>query len=388
MFLLLIAVGASIGWATSRLGAWLPARVRGLRHPIVTWSLTLPLWQVLAVAAVWMAPAASYLCKLPLLEASALLLATPRDNATAIRAASIVVLGVSGTLWLQNTLDLLRFAVAVLGRLPIITPFYVYSAILTGAGVMIVPPLIAIVAGTQPLRRPSFVTAVCLLGIAVTAGFAAIAPAYTYDRPLRRHIRALQEVDDESATWEVASVEPGLDLTAAAPPGWTRQSTGAPARIPWGRLSHPFVFRTRGPGLGPAPATIAGFTVSPVQGGVELTLTVVPTRRGLAVSFVLPAGVVPSRSSLPGGLRLGRWTAAFIAPPAEGVAWRASFAGIDASRLQDVLVAVTDAGFPDGSGWQRLPLWLPQEHVVWSAAATWVVPAAVRTPLEPVPALR
>jgi hypothetical protein len=388
MFLLLIAVGGSIAWTMSRLGAWLPERVRGSRHPIVTWSLTLPIWLAVTGAAVWFAPGASYLFTLPLLVASGLLLATPRHNGTAIRIVSIVVLGVSGTLWLQNTVDLLRFATAVFGRLPIITPFYVYSAILTGAGMMVVPPLIAIVAGTQPVKRPSFVTALCLLTIALTAGLAAVAPAYTYDRPLRRHIRALQETNDESATWEVASLEPGLDLAAGAPAGWTRQSGSAPASIPWGRLTHPFVFRTKGPALGPPPITIAGFTVSPVQAGVELTLTVVPNRRGLGVSFVLPAGVSPARTSLPGGPRLGRWTAVFIAPPTEGVAWRASFAGIDATRLQDVLVAVTDTGFPEGSGWQRLPVWVPQERAVWSAAATWVVPAAVRTPLEPVPTLR
>ena len=162
----------------------------------------------------------------------------------------------------------------------------------------------------------------------------------------------------------------------------------APASIPWGRLAHPFVFRTTGPSLGPAPVDIAGFTVAPVQAGVELTLTAVPRRAGLAVSFVLPAGITPARSSLPGALRLGRWTAVFIAPPVEGVVWRASFSRIDATRLRDVRIAVTDSGFPDGAGWQRLPAWLPQDHAVWSAAATWVVPAGQIKPLEPVPPLR
>jgi hypothetical protein len=128
--------------------------------------------------------------------------------------------------------------------------------------------------------------------------------------------------------------------------------------------------------------------VAPVQAGVELTLTAVPLRRGLAVSFVLPGGVTPARSSLPGAPRLGRWTASFIAPPAEGVSWHASFAGIDVNRLRDVVVAITDSGFPDGVTWQRLPAWVPAERAVWSAAATWVVPAAQARPLEPVPPLR
>jgi hypothetical protein len=388
MFVLLVAVGTTTGWTMSRMGAWLPLHMRGLRHPIVTWSLALPLWLALAVAALWLAPGASYLWTLPLLVASVLVLVTPSSNATALRMISIVVLGVAGTLWLQNTVDLLRFATAVFGRLPIVTPVYVYAAIMSGASVMIVPPFIAAAAGTRPIPRPSFVTALCLLSIAITAGFAAAAPSYTFDQPLRRHIRALQEADGTAAIWEVASIEPGLDLASGAPDGWSRQSTAAPASIPWGRLTHPFVFRTIGPSLGPAPVDIAGFTVTPVQAGVELSLTAVPRRGGLAVSFVLPAGITPARSSLPGAMRMGRWTAVFIAPPAEGVVWRAGFARIDAARVREVRIAVTDFGFPGGTGWQRLPAWLPQERAVWTAAATWVLPAARDTPLEPVPPLR
>jgi hypothetical protein len=133
---------------------------------------------------------------------------------------------------------------------------------------------------------------------------------------------------------------------------------------------------------------ISRFTVTPVQAGVELTLTAVPRRAGLAVSLVLPAGLRPARSSLPGAPRLGRWTATVIAPLPEGVSWRASFAAVDANRVADVLVAVTESGFPGGTGWQRLPPWLPQERAVWTAAATWVVAAARVRPLDPVAPLR
>jgi hypothetical protein len=388
LFLLLLAVGAASGWSVGRLGRWLPVRWHATRHPVLTWSLALPVWLGLAAPAVWYAPAAAYLWTVPLLAASVLLLITPPRQLIALKLESAAVLLLVGALWLANTVDLLRFATAVLGRLPIITPVYVYAAIIAIAGIMIAPPLIAVVTGAKPLPRPSLLSALWLLAIALTAGAAALSPAYTYEQPLRRHVRALQEADSAAATWEVGSIEPGLDLASGAPGGWTPQADAAPASIPWGRMTHPFVFRTSGPPLGAAPVDISRFTVTPVQAGVELTLTAVPRRAGLAVSLVLPAGLRPARSSLPGAPRLGRWTATVIAPLPEGVSWRASFAAVDANRVADVLVAVTESGFPGGTGWQRLPPWLPQERAVWTAAATWVVAAARVRPLDPVAPLR
>jgi hypothetical protein len=77
-----------------------------------------------------------------------------------------------------------------------------------------------------------------------------------------------------------------------------------------------------------------------------------------------------------------------VAPPPEGIAWRATFRATDAERLRDLRVAVTDAGFPGGGGWQRLPGWLPQDRTVWSATATWVLHPSPGGPIEPVGPLR
>ncbi len=220
-------------------------------------------------------------------------------------------------MWLREASELSRFIVAVMGRLPIVTPFFVYAAVLSAAGLMVVPPLIAVVAAERPLPKPWAITAAVLVALAATFGAAYAAPAYTHDQPLRRFVRALQDGDSPTATWEVASVEPGLDLAHGAPGGWTPTDGGtAPASIPWGRYGFPFVFRAEGPSLGPAPASIGSFEVKPLADGSQLSMSVTPREPGLMVTFVLPAGITPARSSLPGALRLGRWTATFVAVPA------------------------------------------------------------------------
>ena len=333
LFVLLVVVGVTAGWVMSRAGRWLPARAHGVRDPLVTWSVSLPVWLALAMLMLWFAPAAAYLWTLPLLTASILLLLVPLRSGPAVRGASVAVLAVAATLWLRETLELLRFMAALFGRLPLVTPAYVYAAVIAGAAVMLAPPFVAAVAATRPIVRPSLLTALCLFAIAVAAGFAYSAPAYTYDQPQRRVIRALQDEPDRPAQWEVASLEPGLDLAPGAPAGWMRHGDAAAASIPWGRLPHPFVFRTAGPALGAAPVAIGEFTTRPVTAGTELTLSLIPGRAGVAVSFVLPEGLVPARSSLPGAMRLGRWTATYLAPPADGLQWRASFRPGMAERL-------------------------------------------------------
>jgi hypothetical protein len=388
LFFLLLATGAAVGWSMSRVGQWLPAWARAVRHPVVTWSLVLPLWIAVAAAALWVAPGASYLWTWPLLTAALLLLLMPVASGPGIRTASVVVLAVSATLWGREALELLRFLVALLGRFPIVTPVFIYAAVIAVAALMVVPPFIAAVAASKPLLRPSLVTALLLIATVTGAGLAYVAPAYTSEQPLRRYVRALQEPGGATATWEVASTEPGLDLGEGAPAGWSVQAGAPGGSIPWGRFAHPFVFRTNGPSLGPAPVDIAGFTLTPLEAGTELTLTVIPQRQALTVAFILPPNVTPARTSLPGILRLGRWTATYSALPAEGIAWRASFNGLTAEQLRDVHISVVDAGFPNGTGWQRLPEWLPQDLAVWTSVAAWVVPATAVRPLEPVPPLR
>jgi hypothetical protein len=386
MLLLLLALGALAGWVASRAGALLPARAHGPRHPIFVWSVTLPLWVAIAGFMAAVAPSAGYLWTLPLFVAGAGLLIVPAANAPAVRAISVVILAAAGTLWLRDTLDLFRFVVALLGRLPLITPVWVYAALLLGAGAMIVPPLIAAVAATRPLVRPALGTALLLAAVAVAGGFAYAAPAYTFDAPQRRAMRVFVEPEAATATYEVASQEPGLDLDAGAPGGWARVTDTAAGSVPWPRFPLPFVFRTTAPSPGPPPATVTEFTLKPVAGGTELTMSIAPQAAGLSVIFVAPEKVSPARTNFPGGVQRGRWRAIYTAIPPDGVTWRASFRTGVESALPSTTAVILSNRFPGGTGWQSLPAWLPQQNTVWRAETMWVLkpPATI----APVPAIR
>jgi hypothetical protein len=389
LFLMLTAVGAAVAWMMARAGRWIPARARGLRHPAVAWTYALPLWIALALFMSWAAPSASYLWCIPLLAAGLLLVVVPPANVMAVRLASVIVLAVAGTMWLSNTVDLLRFIVALFGRLSIVTPVYVYPVAIVGAGLMIAPALFAVTARPHPLLRPSLATALALGAVAATFLWAWLAPAYTYEQPLRRYVRAIQQPGAATSTWRVGSLEPGLDLGDGAPSGWTTEEPG-PETMGALAISQPFVFTGTGPTIGPAPAAVTAFSIAPLPegGGMNLSISVVPKEPALAISIVLPAGTTPARSNFPGVLRGGRWTATFAAVPAEGIAWQSTFASAAAEQLKGTRLVIRSNGLPGAPGWQRLPAWLPQERTVWNAAFVWVLDPSVPPPIEPVPPLR
>ena len=148
---MLLAVGMLVGWLVVRVGAILPRRAHGPRHPVLVWSVTLPLWVGLAGVTAALAPSAGYLWTLPLLAIGIGLLAVPVANIAAVRAVSVAALAVAGSLWLFDTVELLRFMVPLFGRLPIITPIYAYPAVMLACGAMVVPPFIAAAAAVKPL---------------------------------------------------------------------------------------------------------------------------------------------------------------------------------------------------------------------------------------------
>jgi hypothetical protein len=319
------------------------------------------------------APTAGYLWTLPLLVTGLALLAAPLHNVPLVRAASIIVLAVAGTLWLADTIDLLRFVVAMFGRLPIITPVWVYAVLMLACGAMVVPPFVAAVAATRPLARPSLMTAAWLALVAITVGFAYWSPAYTYAQPQRRLARVIVEPNAATATYEVASHEPGIDLAPEAPGNWYRVTDAPQASVPFTAYRHPYVFRATAPSPGPPPASLSEFTLKPVAAGTELTMTIVPSQPGLTAVFTLPPGVVPSRSNLPGIVGRGQWRAVYLGVPADGATLRASFkAGLE-ERVGAAKATVMSSRFPGGGGWQSLPPWLPQENAVWDMDVIWIL---------------
>ena len=382
LFLLLLTAGLLAGWLAARLGALIPVRFRGARHPMLVWSVTLPVWMALCLGSSAVAPSAGFLWSLPLLVAGITLLVVPVTNEPAVRAVSVVVLAAAATLWLRDTLELMRFVVAIMGRLPIVTPVYVYSVLALACGIMVGPPFIAAAAATRPLLRPSLVTAALLVAVVIAAGLAYAAPAYTYAQPLRRHARVLVDSGATSATYEVASVEPGLDLDTSAPAGWHRVVDTPSGSVPWGRFAHPFVFRTTA-AAPPVPAVVSSFAVTPVAAGSELAMTVVPQSPGLSAVFVLAGGLQPARSNLPGTIVNHQWQATFVAIPPEGITWRASFPKGKEGLLGDTRAIVLSHRYPGGAGWQSLPAWLPQDHAVWSLTVAWVLAPGLIAPVPP-----
>lgn len=412
LFALLAVTGFVLAWAVWRGASRLPVRLRANGHPLAIWLVTLPVWIAATIIMQWRAPSAAHLWTIPLgaagvllnvvLATSASLRVRSADDAgsatlksgptgvsepaslktgpTAVRIASVGVLAVAGTLWLPDLVLLLPFTVAVFGRLSIVTSVYVYAGMMLAAGSMVVPPLLASLVGrARPWARPGIWTAVWLTGWVVAAGLAYAAPAYTYERPLRRQARYVYDQGTGRAFWEVGGNEPGLDVhpTAAGGAEWQRVSGTPSTTIPLQPLGPPFTFRASGAAPAAPPATLAA-TLLPRGDEIDLEIVASAAEPGIGVAFVLPPGIRPLKANLPGVVSpAGRWHATYLAPPPSGVAFRATFDGGRSDVLLRTAVVLTTSGLPGGTGWQRLPAWLPQDLAVWSGTAVYILPALV-----------
>jgi hypothetical protein len=393
--LALIVVSGALGpWLLTRLAFVVPERVRYAREPATVWAIALPLWIAVTAVLEYAAPLASPMWALSLLIAGLLLAAIPPERTPWLRAASILVLVVTAALFLRDGLMLFEFLVAVLGRLPMVTPVWVLPAFVALVGLMMAPPIAAALIGFVEGRRGhGSMGAVLLAGFAIALTLAYVASPYTADRPARRSVVYVDDTVTGQVWWEVAGNEPGLDLAHAAEQAARWQPVAGGATLPASVQLRGAVgaFRFRRPGdPTPPPARVVARVVPAADspGQVDYEVAVSPQREGLAATLTLPLGVVPVRAT-PAGIQRrdsNRWQATFLALPLEGITFRARVPAASVPSLTAAAVVIGTAILPGPDG-RRLPAWLPQERTDWTTYAQWVVApaAAVEVPVEAAP---
>jgi hypothetical protein len=162
-----------------------------------------------------------------------------------------------------------------------------------------------------------------------------------------------------------------LEGDANAPTGWRAGAEDPPTDVPLGRLRSAFVSRAA---IAPAPppAEVAVRTeTTPAE--VAITVDIVPTEPLYSIAVILPASVVPRRSSHPRIVTRGRWRATLAAPAMTTNTVTLTFAAFSAPATQSIRVVATTAGLPGSTGWQRLPAWLPAKQVAWTARSVFVL---------------
>lgn len=368
---LLGASGGTAAWLVVRVVDW--RRWQGAAHPAAVWVVALPLWLIVAMAAEARAPLAAFLWTLPLAAAAIAFAPIRFHRPVAVRAASLVVLLVVLVLWGRDAVLLVEFLVAVFGREPGVTPVWTYPALLLVVGSMLVPPVVALgIAPRRPRGVKTAVTAAWLLLLATAAGLAASAEAYTPERPLRRSVRYVQQAGQ--AVWEIGGHERAFGLPGPREALVWRPAVGPPFDGGWvAPLRHAFVWRARTLAAAALPADLTGSARGGDE-GISLTLQVMPRTVPLAVTVLLPTGLVPRETSWPGRIdSRGAWRATFVGVDAAGVEWHAAFAAGAAARLAAARVLLETAALPGAPAGALLPPWLAHPRVTWTSRATYVV---------------
>jgi hypothetical protein len=367
-FAFVVTAGVLGGWLVHRLASIVPESWRPVRVPAATWWATLPVWTALTVLLHLVAPAAGYLVAWPLLVAGGFAIVGHRVRPVMI-AGSIAVFLVSVALWAKNTWTLLGFTVPLFGWLPIVTPVWLYPALIATAALMIAPPALAPLAGGTRLRVRPGALGLALAVLTLASGVIAWAsPAYTTTRPQMRTVWYVQDDLTQQAWWEVGGNERSLELAGPGPPGaaWQPAADAVPASVRLGPIGAPFAFRTAAaPIVTAAPADITPRISTGADGRTTLDVTIVP-RVPLTVRLTLPPGVRPASSSIAGAEVGGTWRATYVAPPPSGLVVHLVFDGQTPEALARSTIVIITAGVPAGApgAW---PPWLPRERATWRA---------------------
>lgn len=383
LFAFMTVMAVTVSWLVRRLAAALPPGVRPEGSPFGVWFAALPPWVALLVAALLYAPAASYLLSLPLLAAAVLVTPTlmlvgpgPVARTWPARLASAFVVVVVWTLWVPDLVALLPFAVALLGRMPVVTPTWAYPAVLFFAGIVLWPPVLGVLIGRVRWRLAHGVAAgVLMLALVVSGLLAWMAPAFTAERPQQRSALLVDDRVRQSAHWELYGNEPGVDIGAGAPANvaWQLAERSWVAGAEINPKAHLFRGAVAPPDL-PAPATITA-TVMRGQGDADVEVTVTPTDpEWQALAIVLPESIVPTRSSLVGRTRGGRWQAWHTTVPKDGLTWRATIPASQADRMAGAEVWIARFRLPDATVGSREPAWLQAPSTAWMTQHVVMLP--------------
>lgn len=366
LFAFMTMMVVAMTWGIRRIAAALPPRLRPIGTPSAVWITALPIWLAAAVASLVYAVGASYLVSVPLLVAG-LFLPVGLLFPAVVRAVSLLVAVTVWTLWGPDAWSLLHFVVAVLARFPLVTPAWLFPVLFLVLGTFLWPPVIGVLVGRLTLRvRHGLAGSILMTLVVITAALVLLAPAYTAEQPQRRSATFIDNRVTGEAYWRLAGNEPGVDI-AAGPANVQWQPVARDSRGPW-HAQGAFVFEGRVPASqGELPARVSSL-VTRHAGGADLEVTIAAhAHERLSVAIVLPEGMVPTSSSLPGRTVQGRWRADFVNVPRDGFTWRAAVQASDADALARTELWMTRPGLPDGDPVSGLPAWLSRDRTAWSA---------------------
>jgi hypothetical protein len=374
LFTFMTVMVVTVTWMVRRLAAMAPLPLKPDGTPFGVWLVALPAWIALLCLALRQAPAASYLLSLPLLAVIVLVVPTlwlvgngPVPRTWPARVGSLLVVALTWMLWAPDLAALLPFAVTMLGRMPVVTPTWAYPAVFFVAGIVLWPPVLAVLVGRIRWRLPHGIAAGSLMfALVVTGVLAWMAPAFTDERPQQRSAIFVDDRIRGAAHWELHGNEPGVDI-----------GRGAPANVAWQVVERSpvpgididpkaHVFRASVPvPTAPVPAAItANIVRRPGDADVEITVTP-RDAEWQAVAIVLPESIVPTRSTLAGRTRRGRWQAWYMTMPGDGISWRGTVPASQADRLAGTEVWIARVRLPEAGSGERVPAWLRAAHTAW-----------------------
>ena len=380
------------------IGSRLPLALQAPRHPSSVWLATVPAWMVATASAHVLIPSAAYLWTVPLLITAVPVAAAPAATGWMARLVAGLALVTASTLWLPECRQLLAFSVALLGRLPTVTPVSAFAFVLGAAGLMVVPPMLALlVAGPAPRplaelpvwrrRVRQLLTPALTVALVAAFAWAYLAEAYTHDRPLRRFVQYVADHGAGQAAWEVAGNEPGLDIHAAgAPTGWTAEQRhrSCPAYPCRPCPSHSRSERRRPSTRPPFRRRAAAASTATCSGSTWTSPHRSRARRSCCSCRQASSPHNPQSQGRSGTVRGG--------PPSRRRPDRSRSTSHcprrSQSHLNDIRVGLATRALPGGTGWLQQPAWLGQERTVWYARGLHVAPVAWAPEVAPAPPLR